>query len=300
MASQKDLDFTYTTIDKLFRLSLGETGDYSGAYYNGDFSLTLEEAQRRKHAFIADSLRIGEGSRVLDMGSGWGAFLRYAGARGAIARGLTLSQGQAAACRANGLTVDLKDCRKVTSADFGTFDAITSVGAMEHFCSVEQYLAGEQDAVYADFFTNVAGMLPSGGRAFIQTMVFGKNMIPYEEISLSAPKDSPSYALALMIAEFPGSWLPYGAEQVIRNAEPHFKLVSQSSGRLDYIQTIGEWRKRFRAFSLRKYMAYASLVPKVLTNSAFRNLLNVFRYSPNRICFQNETMDHFRLVFEKK
>ena len=66
MADKKDLDFTYTTIDKLFRLSLGESADYSGAKYDGDFSMSLEEAQRAKHRFIADSLRIGKGSRVLD------------------------------------------------------------------------------------------------------------------------------------------------------------------------------------------------------------------------------------------
>ena len=75
MASQQDLEFTYSTIDKVFRLSVGETGDYSGAMYNGDFSLTLEEAQRQKHQFIADSLRIGKGTKVLDMGCGWGPFL---------------------------------------------------------------------------------------------------------------------------------------------------------------------------------------------------------------------------------
>ena len=46
MAEQKDLDFTYTTIDKIFRLSVGETGDYSGAKYDGDFSMSLEEAQK--------------------------------------------------------------------------------------------------------------------------------------------------------------------------------------------------------------------------------------------------------------
>ena len=49
MAEQKDLDFTYTTIDEIFRLSIGETGDYSGAKYDGDFSMTLEEAQKAKH-----------------------------------------------------------------------------------------------------------------------------------------------------------------------------------------------------------------------------------------------------------
>jgi len=45
MAEQQDLDYTYSTIDKIFRISMGETGDFSGAMYNGDFSLSLEEAQ---------------------------------------------------------------------------------------------------------------------------------------------------------------------------------------------------------------------------------------------------------------
>ena len=299
MATQQDLDFTYTTIDKIFRLSVGQTGDYSGAMYNGDFSLTLEEAQRQKHQFIADSLGITKGSKVLDMGCGWGPFLQFIKGRGANGRGVTLSKGQAKACRANGLTVDIKDCRLITPADYGTFDAVTCIGGMEHFCSVEQYQAGQQDKVYADFFANLYELLPVGGRFYMQTMVFGKNMIPIEEISLDAPKDSPSYALALMIAQFPGSWLPYGAEQVIRNASPRFKLISQSSGRLDYIETIGEWRKRFRAFNLEKYRLYASLLPKLLTNKPFKDLIAVFRISPNRVCFQNETMEHYRLVFEK-
>ncbi|GAB3227246.1 SAM-dependent methyltransferase [Spirosoma arcticum] len=299
MASQQDLDFTYSTIDKIFRLSMGQTGDYSGAMYNGDFTLTLEQAQRQKHQFIADSLRIGAGSRVLDLGCGWGPFLHYIKERGAIGQGVTLSQGQAQACRANGMTVDIKDCRQITPADYGLFDAISCVGAMEHFCSIAQYQAGQQEAVYADFFMKLNDLLPTGGRAYIQTMVFGKNMIPFEQISLLAPADSPAYALALMIAQFPGSWLPASVEQVIRTAQPFFRLVSQSSGRLDYIQTIGQWRKRFRAFNWQKYGLYATLLPKLLTDKAFRDLIAVFRVSPNRVCFQQETMDHYRLVFEK-
>ena len=58
MATKNDLDFTYTTIDEIFRLSIGEMADYSGAMFNGDFSMSLEEAQKNKHKFIADSLGI--------------------------------------------------------------------------------------------------------------------------------------------------------------------------------------------------------------------------------------------------
>ena len=133
----------------------------------------------------------------------------------------------------------------------------------------------------------------------MQTMVFSKNMMPLEEVSVKAPKNSPSYAMALMVKEFPGSWLPYGAEQVIKNAEPWFKLISKSSGRLDYIETIKRWRIKFRKFNLKKYLLYASLIPRVIFDKEFRHQAAVFKISPNKICFENETMDHFRLVFEK-
>ncbi|MEB2782928.1 class I SAM-dependent methyltransferase [Algoriphagus sp. C2-6-M1] len=120
MANQKDLDYTYTTIDEIFRLSMGETGDYSGAKYDGDFSIPLEVAQKAKHKFIADSLKIKNGSIVLDMACGGAPFLRYiSDERGAISIGLTLSQGQAAACQKNGYNVLVKDCRYIKPEDFG-------------------------------------------------------------------------------------------------------------------------------------------------------------------------------------
>jgi cyclopropane-fatty-acyl-phospholipid synthase len=300
MADQRDLDFTYTTIDEIFRLSVGETGDYSGAKYDGNFSMSLEEAQLAKHRFIADSLNIKKGSKVLDMACGWAPFIRYiTKEREAIGTGLTLSQGQAKACQKNGFNVLVKDCRTVKPEDFGMFDAITCIGGLEHFCSVEEYKAGKQEKIYRDFFQTLYNLLPSGGRFYMQTMTFSKNMVDIEEVDVNAEKDSAAYLCALMVKEFPGSWLPYGPEMVIRNAEPHFKLISQSSGRLDYIETIGQWRKRFRKFNLRKYLLYLSLLPRYLTDKEFRHQIVVFRISPNRVCFEREIMDHYRLVFEK-
>jgi cyclopropane-fatty-acyl-phospholipid synthase len=300
MADKKDLDFTYTTIDRLFRLSLGESADYSGAKYDGDFSMTLEEAQRAKHRFIADSLNITQGSRVLDLGCGWGPFITYATKeRGAQCIGLTLSEGQAKACQKNGLEVYVRDCRNVQPQDFGRFDAAVCLGAMEHFCSIEDWKAGKQEEVYSSFFKSVCELLPVGGRLYIQTMTFSKNMPAFEDISLDAPKGSPAHVLALLIKEFPGSWLPDGPDMVIKNAAPGFKLMSKSSGRLDYIETIGQWRKKFRAFNFRKYGLYLSLLPKYLWDKELRKQIEVFRVSPNRVCFELEVMDHYRLVFEK-
>jgi len=300
MATKNDLDFTYTTIDKIFRLSMGEMADYSGAMFNADFSMSLEEAQKNKHKFIADSLGIKNGSRVLDMACGWGPFLKYIKERGAIGTGVTLSSGQAAACVKNGLETYIRDVRTVTPADFGLFDAVVSIGGMEHFCSLEEYIDGKQEKIYSDFYEKVYNLLPTGGRFYLQTMVFGKNMIAYDKMDRKADKNSDEYITAVLADYFPGSWLPYGSEMVLRTAEPYFKMLNISSGRLDYIETTTQWRKKVWQFGLKKYLYYLSLTPHVLFDKDFRMKLDVLRHKANMKCFQREIMDHYRIVFEKK
>ena len=130
-------------------------------------------------------------------------------------------------------------------------------------------------------------------------MVFGRNMIPLEEIDVDAPRDSDGWYLALMGRQFPGSFLPYGQEQIVRSAEPHFRLVSSISGRLDYIQTIHQWRERFAAPSARKTLLKLQLLPRWLTSSDFR-LAFTSGVSANSVCFERELLDHYRLVFEKR
>jgi cyclopropane-fatty-acyl-phospholipid synthase len=298
MAQRQDLDFTYSLTDRIVRLSLGELADFSGAKYDGDFSLSLEQAQRRKHEYVAESIGIAPGRRVLDLGCGWGGLLAYIRGVGATGVGVTLSSAQAAACRRHGLDVHLRDARQIERNTFGPFDAAASLGAFEHFCSPAEHRAGRQEEIYREFFARVAGVLPAGGRFYLQTMVFGRNMIAAEEISTRAPRNSDAWVLALLGCQFPGSWLPSGQEQVVRCAEPHFRLVSAVSGRLDYIETINQWNARVGARSARKALLKLRLVPRWLTSREFR-LAFTSGVSANQICFQRELLDHHRLVFEK-
>src|SRR3954465_11916136 len=126
MTDRKDLDFTYSLIDRIFRLSLGEMADFSGAKYDGDFSMSLEQAQHRKHEYVAQSIGIDAGRRVLDLGCGWGPLLNFIRSRGATGVGGTLSTAQLEACKRNGLDVHLRDAREVTGDTFGPFDAVAS------------------------------------------------------------------------------------------------------------------------------------------------------------------------------
>lgn len=298
MATQQDLDFTYSQIDRLFRLSIGEMADFSGARYDGDFSISLEEAQRRKHAFIAESLDIRSGTPVIDLGCGWGPMLHYLRQLGARGTGVTLSRSQAAACRRNGLDVHVRDCRTLTPETFGPFDAAVSLGAFEHFCSRDEYRAGKQDSIYDGVFCMVHRLLPPGGRFYLQTMVFGRNMIPERAVNVDAPRMSDAHILGLMTAQFPGSWLPSGAEQLVRTAAPYFRVVSSSSGRLDYIETIRQWQNRFDGFSVPKALVKLSLLPRYLMSRDFRNAFTS-GISANTICFERELLEHYRIVFER-
>jgi cyclopropane-fatty-acyl-phospholipid synthase len=298
MATRADIEFTYTSIDRIFRLSLGELADFSGALYDGDFSLTLEQAQARKHDYIAAQIGIGPGRRLLDLGCGWGALLNFARGRGGEGVGVALSSAQVASCRRHGLDVHLRDARTVDRETFGPFDAVASLGAFEHFCSPDEYRAGRQEEIYAGLFANAASVLEPGGRFYLQTMVFGRNMIALEEVSEHAPRNSDAFILFLLGCQFPGSFLPFGLEQIVRCAQPHFRLLESSSGRLDYIETITQWSRRIGAPSLRKNLMKLRLLPRWLRSPEFRYAFTS-GVSANKVCFERELLDHFRIVFEK-
>jgi cyclopropane-fatty-acyl-phospholipid synthase len=230
--------------------------------------------------------------------------LDYVRRRGGAGVGVTLSRAQVAACRRQGLDVRLQDARDVDVERLGRFDGVASLGAFEHFCSPDDYRAGRQEAIYRDLFARVAGMLPAGGRFYLQTMVFGPNMIPAERIDIDAlralpERGSDEWYIALLGRQFPGSWLPFGQEQVIRCAQPYFSLASSASGRLDYIETIRQWNARIGAPGVHKALLKLKLLPRWLTSSDFR-LAFTSGVSANKVCFERELLEHHRLVFENR
>lgn len=105
---------------------------YSCAYWRG--ARTLDEAQENKLELCCKKLGLKPGMRVLDIGSGWGAFAQHAAERHqARVVGITLSKHQYAHSkrRCAGLDVEirLQDYRELHGE---RFDRIVSIGMFEH------------------------------------------------------------------------------------------------------------------------------------------------------------------------
>jgi cyclopropane-fatty-acyl-phospholipid synthase len=298
LASRAQIETTYNFFDEMFRRTFGETADMSCAWYDGDFSKTLAKAQQDKHEFVLDALAVIGGSRVLDIGCGWGPILSAARTRGADGVGLTLASKQAASCRGRGLDVRIMDWKDVTPDKLGRFDAVVSIGSFEHFCSLEEYREGKQDTIYDHFFQLRRDLLPARGRLYLQTAMWGKNLVRVKTIDVTAEPGSDERILAVLTKFWPGTWLPYGEEQLLRVSAPYFRPVSMNNGRLDYIKTMDEWAE-VKSFSWAKLFASIKLLPQALTDPDFRYRIEEVRGAYQKEAFKRELVDHQRIVFEK-
>jgi cyclopropane-fatty-acyl-phospholipid synthase len=148
----------YDVSNEFFSLFLDRSMTYSCAIFSRG-ATTLEEAQEYKLELVCQKLGLREGEHVLDVGCGWGSFAIHAASRhGVFVKAMTLSEPQARLARerveAAGLSgqvdVQVMDWRDLS----GTFDAISSIGMVEH-------VGNRQIDAYA---SQLAGLLAPGGR----------------------------------------------------------------------------------------------------------------------------------------
>lgn len=130
--------FHYDVSNDFYRLWLDEQMIYSCAYFEAPDD-SIDQAQRNKLDHICRKLRLEPGERLLDIGCGWGALVRWAAKHyGVQAHGITLSQNQydhaREIIREEGLqdrvTVELRDYRELQGE--ACYDKIVSVGMFEH------------------------------------------------------------------------------------------------------------------------------------------------------------------------
>jgi len=311
MANLDDIRFTYDDLDVLWPLILDDDcPDITCAFYNGNFCKSLKQAQQDKHHWILEGINFKPGDRVLDIGCGWGPMLKAIKSSGGQGVGITLSPRQVQSCRRHGFEVYLQDWQTLDPTQSGPFDAIISLGAMEHFCSVERYLAGKQAEIYTTFFERCYQLLRGGGIFYLQTMVWGP-LLPWgakdptaQEIdryaNIGAPTYSDAWVLGHVGALFPGSWLPK-KEQIFQLADPYFELIAANDGRLDYIQTLTEWIKAWHAPRPGKTGALLKLLPNYLFGGrSYRAKLKAISENIVREVFIRQFFGHRRIFFKKK
>ncbi len=123
----------YDIGNDLYRSMLDSRLTYTCGYWNN--ARTLEEAQRDKLELICRKLELRPGMKVLDIGCGWGSFMKYAAENyGVSCVGVSNSVEQVKygkeLCQNLPIEFRLQDYREAE----GQFDRVLSVGMFEHVC----------------------------------------------------------------------------------------------------------------------------------------------------------------------
>lgn len=222
----------YDLSNDLFAEFLDETMTYSCALFNRlpASAPDLAAAQERKIDRLLDLAGVHRGSRVLEIGTGWGELCIRAATRGAEIRSLTLSVEQqrlarlrvAAAGVTDKVTIDLCDYRDVD----GVYDAVVSVEMIEAvgFHAWQRY------------FTTLERLVRPGGRVAIQAIT-----MPHSR--MMASRNTRTWIQKYI---FPGGLLPSTqAISAITERRTGLRTVDMTSLRPHYAETLRLWRERF-------------------------------------------------------
>ena len=133
--SRKNISAHYDLSNDFYKLMLDETMMYSSAVFSHK-NQDLYEAQKNKLEKLSSKLNLKEGSKVLEIGSGWGAMaLHLANDKGCEVTTVTLSVEQKKLCEDRFKEHNIEDKIDILLKDYrdlnGKFDAIIAVEMFE-------------------------------------------------------------------------------------------------------------------------------------------------------------------------
>jgi cyclopropane-fatty-acyl-phospholipid synthase len=234
--SRKNIHAHYDLGNAFYELWLDGTMNYSSALFEGDFDQSMAEAQRAKVRRALRMTDVGVGSRVLEIGCGWGALAEMATSDfGASLTGVTLSTEQLAFAKtrmaSNGklekTDLRLQDYRDI---DDGPYDAV---------CSIEMIEAVGKE-YWPTYFQTIAKMLKTGGKACIQSIVIDDALF---DRYLKSTDFIQQYI-------FPGGCLPSPSEFRRQARLAGLEVIDELSFGPDYAETLRRWRHDFMAQEL--------------------------------------------------
>lgn len=230
--ARQNISEHYDLSNELFGQFLDETLTYSSALFDAlpaDRS-HLADAQRRKIDRLLDTAQVGPGSRVLEIGTGWGELCIRAAERGAQVRSVTLSAEQQQLARERVAAAGLSDRVQIDLCDYrdvdGCYDAVLSVEMIEavgfHF--------------WPTYFKALDRLVAPGGRVAIQAITMPNSR-------MLASRNTYTWIQKYI---FPGGLLP-SVEAIIGVTERQTRLrtVDMTSLGPHYAETLRLWRERF-------------------------------------------------------
>ncbi len=156
---------------------------YSHGFFDDDAE-SLEVGMERKFQYAFDAVGLEPGQRVLDIGGGWGSFLKFACARGVQVTSITISSASEATMKKliaeKGLNATVVKQHFLEYRNAEPFDAIVNLGVTEHLPDYRRTLAQYQRLlkpgrrVYLDAYSGPKHGMPS----FISKWVFEGNTSP--------------------------------------------------------------------------------------------------------------------------
>jgi cyclopropane-fatty-acyl-phospholipid synthase len=273
-ASAEAIQAHYDTGNDFYRLWLDPTLTYSCALW--DDADTLEQAQIDKLDYHIEQARAAGAARVLDIGCGWGSLLERLTTTHRVGNAVGLSLSEAQLKHIDVRDVPGVEARLESWTDHLSrepYDAIISIGAIEHFVRPEAS-NDERIGIYRHFFERCRELLRPGGRMSLQTMAYG---------------GIGRFRASALASIFPESDLPRLAE-LVEAMERSFEIVSLRNDPEQYAETGRIWLDSIR----RHRDALVALVGEDRTTDYERFLLggikgyesgifNLFRITVRRV-----------------
>ena len=229
--SKRNIHAHYDLGNAFYRLWLDETMTYSSAWFNGDTRQDTASAQQAKMRRALNECQVHAGSRVLEIGCGWGGLAECAARDfGARLNGVTLSAEQLAFGQQRLLAAGLSDRAQLRFQDYRDIDD----GPYDAIVSIEMFEAVGRE-YWASYFKTVHDQLKPGGRACIQSITIDDALF---ERYVAGTDFIQQYI-------FPGGLLP--SPSAFREEARRAGLLVERELAFgpDYAETLRRWRHDF-------------------------------------------------------
>jgi cyclopropane-fatty-acyl-phospholipid synthase len=228
--SKDNIAAHYDLGNEFYKLWLDDTMTYSSAIFDGKVN-SLEAAQKLKYSRVLELAEVKFGSKVLEIGCGWGGFAEEAAKAGADVRGITLSAEQLAFAKQRLAVAGLSEKTSLHFEDYrdtaGLYDAIASIEMIE--------AVGEPH--WPAYFKTLFQRLKPGGAAAVQG-------ITISESNYETYRGSVDFIQRYV---FPGGMLL--TKDIMREQAQKAGLLLEKFEcfGLSYAETLRQWRVRFEA-----------------------------------------------------